>query len=270
MEKQFNLELDSNGMVSSRDIHGFLGIKRNYTNWIEYWTKESDYEANVDFITKLLKSTGGRPKVDFLVNKDMAMTLVMTSGGQFAKQLRKHLISLFDKRENLELITPEEAVFANKVIRCLKYIEYQKKAKIMHEENYMHGKTKYNSLYAEFNMYRNSILGIDKKEIESLVNEYILKNEHPIKSKSVIGRLNQIDPSEALRIACMDLLLAGNTDLDTANKFASLVKKMAKLDNLETLPKNETNLFQIKESEAEISIVQKEIAIKNNLPKSIN
>jgi phage anti-repressor protein len=263
MEKQFNLELDSNGMVSSRQIHGFLGINKAYTDWVKYWIKESDYEDSIDFISKLGKSTGGRPSVDYLVNKDMAMTLVMTSGGKFAKQLRKHLIELFDKRENLELITPEEAVFANKIIRCLRYIEYQKEARELHQKHYMQGRTPYDFLYAQFNTHRNNIIGIDKKEIEQLVKEYILKNEHPIKNTSVIGRINEIDPSEALRIACMDLILGNDKDLNTANKFALLVKKMAKLDNVETLKKNETNLFQIKENDAKIEIVSNEIKALN-------
>jgi phage anti-repressor protein len=259
MEKQFNLELDSNGMVSSRDIHGFLGIKRNYTNWIEYWTKESDYEANVDFITKLLKSTGGRPKVDFLVNKDMAMTLVMTSGGQFAKQLRKHLISLFDKRANLELITPEEAVFANKVLECLSYIENQKKAYELHQNSYIQRTIPFGNIYAQFNSYRNSITGWNKEKIENAVKEFILKDQHPIKSKGVTDRLNIIDAPEAIRVACLDLLLSENDNIDNANKFANLIKRMAKAKNVEPMKKNETDLFHQKNNEAKLNVLSNEI-----------
>jgi phage anti-repressor protein len=37
MEKQFNLELDANGMVSSQEIHGFLGINEKYATWIKRW-----------------------------------------------------------------------------------------------------------------------------------------------------------------------------------------------------------------------------------------
>lgn len=259
MEKQFNLELDENGMVSSRQIHGFLGIKRDYTNWIKYWIKDSDYELDIDFTPKLLESTGGRPSVDYLVIEDMAMTLVMTSGGQFAGKLRKYLTKLFNQRRDLELITPEEAVFANKVIRCLRYIEYQREAKNLHQKHFLQGRNPYKYLYAEFNIHRNNIIGIDKNEIERLVNEYILKHEHPVKNTSIIGRINEIDPSEALRIACMDLLLGNDTDVDTANKFASLVKKMAKLEDVKTLKKNETDLFHTKDENAKIDKLNNDI-----------
>lgn len=259
MEQQFNLELDSNGMVSSIDIHGFLGINEKYATWIKRWVGNLNVKEGQNFVRQTKQSTGGRPSIDFLVNEHFAITLVMVSKGKFSEQLRDYLISLFNKRRDLELITPEEAVFANKIIRCLRYIEYQKEAKEIHQKHYMQGRTPYDFLYAQFNNYRNNIIGIDKKEIERLVNEYILKNEHPVKAKSIIGKINEIDPSEALRIACMDLLLGNSTDLDTANKFASLVKKMAKLDNIQTLKKNETNLFQTKDENSDIKIMQNEV-----------
>jgi phage anti-repressor protein len=64
MEKQFNLELDSNGMVSSRDIHGFLGLSEKYSQWIKRWTKNYSYKEGRDFVRLTLLSTGGRPGVD--------------------------------------------------------------------------------------------------------------------------------------------------------------------------------------------------------------
>jgi phage anti-repressor protein len=259
MEKQFNLELDSNGMVSSRQIHGFLGIKKDYTDWIKYWIKESDYESDIDFTLKLGKSTGGRPSVDYLVNKDMAMTLVMTSGGQFAKQLRKHLIELFDKRNNLELITIEESVIAHKVLDCLSYVENQKEAYVRHKNTYVERNTAYGNVFAQFNIYRHLITGWNKQKIQNAVNEYILKEQHPVKTTNQTEMLNIIDRYEAIRVACLDLLLSENHNIDSANKFADLIKRIAKVKQVQPLSENKTDLFHDRKIDAQISDAQKEI-----------
>jgi phage anti-repressor protein len=259
MQKEFNLELNENGFVSSRGIHEFLGLKKQYSTWIKTWIKNTKYKENKDFYPYREESSGGRPSQDFFVNESMAMTLVMMSDAKFADEFRDYLMGLFKQKRDLELITPEQAVFANKVIRCLKYIEYQKEAKNLHQKHFLKGRTPYDFLFAEFNIHRNNIIGIDKNEIERLVNEYILKHEHPVKNTSIIGRINEIDPSEALRIACMDLLLGNDTDVDTANKFASLVKKMAKLEDVKTLKKNETDLFHTKDENAKIDKLNNDI-----------
>jgi phage anti-repressor protein len=259
MQKQFNLELDANGMVSSKDIHGFLGIKKYYGDWIRYWLKNLNVNEGEDFYTILLESTGGRRSQDYLVNKEMAMSLVMVSGGQFANELRKHLINLFDKRANLELITPEEAVFANKVLECLSYIENQKKAYELHQNSYIQRTIPFGNIYAQFNSYRNSITGWNKEKIENAVKEFILKDQHPIKSKSVTDRLNIIDAPEAIRVACLDLLLSENDNIDNANKFANLIKRMAKAKNVEPMKKNETDLFHQKNNEAKLNVLSNEI-----------
>lgn len=248
MEKQFNLELDANGMVSSKDIHGFLGIKKYYGDWIRYWLKNLDVKEGEDFYTILLESTGGRRSQDYLVNKDMAMSLVMVSGGQFANQLRKYLINLFDQRQNLELITPEEAVFANTILECLQFVNNQKRAYEMHMDTYIQNNLPYTNIYKQFNYYRNNIIGWNKDKIENAVKQYVLNECHPIKSKGLTERLNIIDTPEAIRVATMDLLLSNQSDIESVNKFANLVKKMAQIKNVEPKRENETNLFEEKKA----------------------
>lgn len=225
MEKQFNLELDRNGMVSSKEIHRALGINKAYTTWIKTWIKNLDVKQGEDFIPQREESSGGRPSHDYLVNKDMAMSLVMVSKAPLSNQLRKYLISLFDQRQNLELITPEEAVFASTILECLQFINNQKAAYHMHMETYIKNTIPYTNIYKQFHYYRNNIIGWDKEKIEKAVKEYVLKECHPIKSKTLTERLNIIDTPEAIRVACMDLLLSNDSDIDAVNKFANLVKK---------------------------------------------
>jgi phage anti-repressor protein len=259
MQKEFNLELNENGFVSSREIHKFLGVKKQYSTWIKTWIKNTRYKENKDFYSYREESRGGRPSEDFFVNESMATTLVMMSNAQFADEFRDYLISLFNKRKDLELITPEEAVFANKVLECLSYIENQKKAYELHQNSYIQRTIPFGNIYAQFNSYRNSITGWNKEKIENAVKEFILKDQHPIKSKSVTDRLNIIDAPEAIRVACLDLLLSENDNIDNANKFANLIKRMAKAKNVEPMKKNETDLFHQKNNEAKLNLLSNEI-----------
>jgi phage anti-repressor protein len=260
MERQFNLELDHNGMVSSMDIHGFLGISEKYATWIKRWVANLNVKEGENFVRQTKQSTGGRPSVDFLVNEHFAMTLVMVSKGQFSEQLRGYLISLFNKRKDLELITPEEAAYAMTIIDCLQYINNQKQCYEMHLDHYIKTTVPTTNVWASFNYYRNNITGWDKKKIEQAFNEYMIKNQRPMKPKNNMDSLNIMDSSEALRVATMDLLLSRDTSLDSVNKFANLVKRMANLRGVKTFRENETNLFQEKNLMASFeSIHQKQI-----------
>jgi phage anti-repressor protein len=259
MERQFNLELDENGMVSSKEIHKFLGVKMIYANWIKYWIKNLSVKEGKDFIPFLEKSTGGRRSTDFFVNKDMATTLVMVSNAEFADEFRKYLISLFDKRGNLELITIEESVIAHKILDCLSYIDNQKEAYVRHKNSYTEKNTAYGNIYAKFNSYRHSITGWNKEKIENAIKEFILKDQHPVKTTNQTEMLNIIDCYEAIRVACLDLLLSENDNIDSANKFADLIKKIAKAKNVKPLSKNETDLFHTKDENAKIDKLNNDI-----------
>jgi phage anti-repressor protein len=259
MEKQFNLELDANGMVSSQEIHGFLGINEKYATWIKRWINNLNVKEGENFVRQTKQSTGGRPSVDFLVNEYFAMTLVMVSKGKFSEQLRIYLIDLFKQRRDLELITIEESVIAHKILDCLRYVENQKEAYIMHKNAYVERNTAYGNVFAQFNIYRQSITGWDKQKIQNSVNEYILKEQHPVKTTNQTEMLNIIDRYEAIRVACLDLLLSENDNIDSANKFADLIKKIAKLKNIESLSKNETDLFHTKDENAKIDKLNNDI-----------
>jgi hypothetical protein len=187
------------------------------------------------------------------------MTLVMVSKGKFSEQLRIYLIDLFKQRRDLELITIEESVIAHKILDCLRYVENQKEAYIMHKNAYVERNTAYGNVFAQFNIYRQSITGWDKQKIQNSVNEYILKEQHPVKTTNQTEMLNIIDRYEAIRVACLDLLLSENDNIDSANKFADLIKKIAKLKNIESLSKNETDLFHTKDENAKIDKLNNDI-----------
>ncbi len=37
--------------VNARDLHNFLGVKKDFSNWIKYQLKRGLFDENIDFIT---------------------------------------------------------------------------------------------------------------------------------------------------------------------------------------------------------------------------
>ena len=68
-------------LVNARMLHDFLGIKKDFSNWIKYMFSYG-FENNVDyfeFTPKLAKtsSIGGRPRKDYALSIDMAKEVCM-------------------------------------------------------------------------------------------------------------------------------------------------------------------------------------------------
>ena len=52
-------------LVNARELHEILGNKRQFANWMEERIKKYKFEENLDFLTILLKSDGGRPRKEY-------------------------------------------------------------------------------------------------------------------------------------------------------------------------------------------------------------
>lgn len=77
--------------VMGRDLHEFLEIKDNYMNWFPRMIEYGFVEGQ-DFIGKILKSTGGRPKQDHIVALDMAKEISMIQRTERGKQARQYFL----------------------------------------------------------------------------------------------------------------------------------------------------------------------------------
>lgn len=237
--------------VSAKELHISLGIKRKYANWINESIERAGLEENKDFITFMLQSTGGRPSMDYLLNKDASITVIVMSGGKNAKQLRKEVIDVYKKRQSLELLTVKEYVFAMKVVNCLKFIDNQKEAYSLHknsfiEENNNTINPKY--IYAEFAKYRAKIVGWNKEKTDKAINEYLNNhsgyNRSKLLTKDMSTKISVIDIGEAIRIAVLDILYFKKEDETLANNFSLLCKNLAKEMQIEPDKTNSVNLFK--------------------------
>lgn len=250
------IEINKNGRIEGRELHRLIESKtKDYSTWINRAINDADLKEDKDFSTILWKSTGGRPRKEYEFTIEAAKEICIMERSERGKDLRRWLIDLSNKHQNLELITVKQAAFAVKVINCLKYVENQKHAFNLHqskfvEENIDLCNPKF--IYAEFAKYRASITGWDKSMVDNAITKYL--NEHSGYNRSKIDKSNMqtklsvMDIGEAIRVACLDLLYSKNTGVNLANRFSILCKNLAK--EMQVIPEksNETNLFKEKES----------------------
>lgn len=79
--------------VSGRDLHEFLGLGRDYTNWFKSMV-EYGFSEGLDFTPIRAESSGGRPSVDHALTLDMAKELAMIQRTPKGKQARQYFIEV--------------------------------------------------------------------------------------------------------------------------------------------------------------------------------
>lgn len=88
-------DAQGNSVVSGRDLHEFLGVKDNYTDWFKRMVAYG-FAENVDFIGLSEKSDKlvGRPRTDHALTLDMAKEISMIQRTEKGKQARQYFIEV--------------------------------------------------------------------------------------------------------------------------------------------------------------------------------
>ncbi|QKE41952.1 MAG: antA/AntB antirepressor family protein [Ferrovum myxofaciens] len=96
-------------LVDARHLHDFLGVGRDFSNWIKGRIQEYGFVENQDYLlaktgenhpigsiedfTPVLgKSRGGRPSVDYFLTLDMAKELAMVECTAQGRKVRRYFI----------------------------------------------------------------------------------------------------------------------------------------------------------------------------------
>ncbi len=84
-------------VVYGTELYECLGSKQEYSNWVKNRLRECDSVENVDFTTILSKSTGGRPKQEYIIKLATAKEMAMLEHNQKGKQVRRYFIRVEEK-----------------------------------------------------------------------------------------------------------------------------------------------------------------------------
>jgi phage anti-repressor protein len=248
------INLKNNNKVSARDLHDALGITQFFANWFKYNQKRGDFESGIDFLPILEESTGGRPKTDYLLERDMALQLCAMSSGKKSGEVRRYIVEIFKQRTDLKLLDAKQIAFAYKVIDCFKYLDNQKKAYGFHKDVFVENYTGTKNPFIEFNSYRSSIVGWTKEKVDEALRLYLGENR-AFKKSCMSENLSIMDSPEAIRVACLDMLFGKGENVKTATDFSNMVSEIAKEMEVKVSRKNEDNLFQASENESNLTIL---------------
>ena len=113
--------------VNARDLHAFLEVGRDFSNWIKDRIEKYEFEENVDFETICEASSspqGGRPYRQYLVSIDTAKKICWNESCPNAAEAYAQLL----KHENVEVavhvLEREEYYFGKEIVYNL-FSEYK-------------------------------------------------------------------------------------------------------------------------------------------------
>lgn len=96
-------------VVYGTDLYECLGSKQEYSNWVKNRLRECDSVEDADFTTILSKSTGGRPKQEYIIKLATAKEMAMLEHNQKGKQVRRYFIRVEEKyKEEKKKVTQTE------------------------------------------------------------------------------------------------------------------------------------------------------------------
>lgn len=81
--------------VDARQLHDFLGVKKDFSTWIKDRIEQYQFIENQDFVSFPQnggKPTGGRPAKDYALTIDMAKELAMVERNDKGRQARRYFI----------------------------------------------------------------------------------------------------------------------------------------------------------------------------------
>lgn len=91
-----NIGEEETQAVSARELHSFLGIKRDFSNWIKYYIKSYGFVEGQEFSTYSPKVANSfdKPKLEYALTLDCAKELSMVSRTPKSKEARKYFIEI--------------------------------------------------------------------------------------------------------------------------------------------------------------------------------
>ncbi|HFO9175925.1 TPA: antA/AntB antirepressor family protein [Escherichia coli] len=105
-------------LVNARDLHGFLEVGKDFSNWIRARLNEYGFVENLDYIlfSPNLAKTPGRRRKDYHLTLDTAKELAMVERNEKGRQIRRYFIECEKKLRNIQPVQTELQFTAEEII----------------------------------------------------------------------------------------------------------------------------------------------------------
>lgn len=189
-----------NQAVNARDLHGFLGVGRDFSNWIKGRIEKYDFIENKDYCKLYYDSLGNRvnlglaksgeqenkgiQKIEYVLTLSMAKELAMVENNEKGKEARKYFIECEEKFR-----ASKNEISIDKQIELEKYKAYTSLATLI--VNAPNEKVK-ELLYSDFlNLgHGYNAAPVERKTYYATEISGMLKSRYGIEiTKSLVGRL---------------------------------------------------------------------------------
>ena len=124
-------------LVSGRELHEFLEVKDNYTDWFKRMIKYG-FEESIDFISfseKSDKPFGGRPQINHFLKLDMAKEISMIQRSEKGKQARKYFLQVEKAWNNPEMVVQRALQIQTRKVEALQLENEQLKPKALFSDS---------------------------------------------------------------------------------------------------------------------------------------
>ncbi|MDI0509651.1 antA/AntB antirepressor family protein [Escherichia coli] len=105
-------------LVNARDLHGFLEVGKDFSNWIRARLNEYGFVENLDYIlfSPNLAKTLGRRRKDYHLTLDTAKELAMVERNEKGRQIRRYFIECEKKLRNIQPVQTEQQFTTEEII----------------------------------------------------------------------------------------------------------------------------------------------------------
>jgi phage anti-repressor protein len=231
------IKSENRNLISAKELHKELGMKRIYSTWIKDSIERAYLEVNKDFLTHTLESTGGRPSIDYLITKESAIQIIIMSGGQFAKELRKKVVELYNQHDTGLAFTAQQIEALMDLSRAMTLVSIQKEVEKKHFDIF-------NDKYTWY-QYRAALLGYSTNDVIEAMRK-VNKKHHSIRASLV-----QLDSNELIRTGVIDFMIAMGKTSEYATNVGNLCKSISAKMQLGNIIWDDTkdNPLQINQSD---------------------
>ena len=112
------IRIDNDNKVSGRELHDFLEVGRDFTNWMKQmigygFNEHADYEV---YSKNGENPSGGRPSVDYRMTIEMAKEICMLQRTDRGKQARQYFIQVENDWNSPDKIMARALVMSQKLL----------------------------------------------------------------------------------------------------------------------------------------------------------
>jgi phage anti-repressor protein len=114
MTELIKITTNENGeqAVSARELYNFLEVRTAFKDWFPRMC-EYGFTKQIDFCSKMSKSSGGRPALDYALTLEMSKEICMIQRTEKGKQARQYFINCEKQLKAVKPMTITEIVAAN-------------------------------------------------------------------------------------------------------------------------------------------------------------